>query len=58
MVGRGDGASRQMSRREVWPWQWLYHSLRLPFQPVLVWLPLFATGVLAKEDRTQSSRRK
>jgi uncharacterized membrane protein len=39
-------------------WQWLYHSLRLPFQPVLVWLPLFATGFLMKESADRSSQRR
>lgn len=23
-------------------WQWAYHLLRLPFQPVLIWIALFA----------------
>lgn len=27
----------------VSPWQWLYHLVRLPLQPVLVWLALFAS---------------
>jgi uncharacterized membrane protein len=26
----------------VSPWQWLYHVVRLPLQPLLVWLALFA----------------
>ena len=25
-------------------WQWTYHCIRLPLQPVLVWLALFAGG--------------
>lgn len=40
------------------PWQWLYHGLRLPLQPVLVWLPLFATGIVAKEGARRSLRRR
>lgn len=28
----------------VSPWQWAYDVIRLPFQPVLVWLAIFAGG--------------
>jgi uncharacterized membrane protein len=28
------------------PWQWLYHGLRLPLQPLLAWLPLFAVELV------------
>jgi len=31
-------------------WQWTYHSIRLPLQPVLVWLALFAGGRSAPFD--------
>jgi uncharacterized membrane protein len=27
-------------------WEWIYHLLRLPLQPVLIWLPLFAGRVV------------
>jgi uncharacterized membrane protein len=30
----------------VSPWQWIYHTVRLPLQPVLVWLPLFAGRIV------------
>lgn len=29
------------------PWLWLYHGPRLALQPVLVWIPLFGSGVTA-----------
>ncbi|WP_430442353.1 DoxX family protein [Shinella sp.] len=28
------------------PWQWLYHLVRLPLQPPLVWAALFAGSVI------------
>lgn len=28
-------------------WQWLYHLLRLPLQPVIIWVALFAGGTVA-----------
>lgn len=30
----------------VSPWQWIYHTVRLPLQLVLVWLPLFAGRIV------------
>ncbi|MBD8653007.1 DoxX family protein [Rhizobium sp. CFBP 8752] len=27
-------------------WQWLYHMVRLPLQPVLIWIALFAAGIV------------
>jgi uncharacterized membrane protein len=30
----------------VTPWQWAYHLVRLPLQPVIVWLALFAGEVV------------
>jgi uncharacterized membrane protein len=26
-------------------WQWLYHVVRLPLQPVLIWIALFAAAI-------------
>jgi len=31
----------------VSPWQWLYHLVRLPLQPPLVWVALFSGKVVA-----------
>jgi uncharacterized membrane protein len=31
-----------LSAPDVSPWQWLYHGVRLPLQPFVVWLALFA----------------
>lgn len=28
------------------PWQWLYHVIRLPAQPLVVWLALFAGNIV------------
>lgn len=28
------------------PWQWLYHTIRLPLQPLIIWLALFAGQIL------------
>lgn len=42
----------------VSPWQWLYHGLRLPLQPLLAWLPLFAAGLVWKARRGKSPPRK
>lgn len=30
----------------VSPWQWSYHLIRLPLQPYLVWLALFAGNIV------------
>ncbi|KNY31313.1 DoxX family protein [Agrobacterium genomosp. 3] len=30
----------------VSPWQWSYHLIRLPLQPCLVWLALFAGNIV------------
>jgi len=42
----------------VSPWQWLYHGLRLPLQPILAWLPLFAAGRVWKAERGKAPPRK
>jgi uncharacterized membrane protein len=37
-------------------WQWAYHVVRLPLQPVLIWIALFAGGLATWPLRRQSSR--
>ncbi len=32
-------------------WQWVYHAVRLPLQPVIVWLALFAGNVVGPPFR-------
>ena len=32
-------------------WQWVYHAMRLPLQPVIVWLALFAGNVVGPPFR-------
>lgn len=34
-----------LSLAEVSAWQWTYHVVRMPLQPILVWLALFAGGM-------------
>lgn len=34
-----------LSAAIVSPWQWIYHAIRLPLQPLLVWVALFAADV-------------
>jgi uncharacterized membrane protein len=34
-----------LSAAVVSPWQWIYHAIRLPLQPLLVWVALFAADV-------------
>lgn len=29
------------------PWRWLYHGVRLPLQPAIIWLAAFAGGVVS-----------
>ncbi|MGE6784509.1 DoxX family protein [Ensifer adhaerens] len=31
----------------VSPWPWLYHVVRLPLQPFIVWLAVFAVGIVS-----------
>jgi uncharacterized membrane protein len=38
------------------PTSWWYHGPRLLFQPVLIWAPLFAAGILSWPSRRRSSR--
>ncbi len=38
-------AMDDLTAASVSPWQWLYHAIRLPLQPLLVWVALFAGGV-------------
>jgi uncharacterized membrane protein len=40
-------AMDSLSAASVPPWQWVYHLIRLPLQPLLVWIALFAGGVTA-----------
>jgi uncharacterized membrane protein len=40
----------------VSPWQWLYHGVRLPLQPVIIWLAGFAGGSVSWPfQRSQNS---
>lgn len=41
-----------LSAPAVSPWQWLYHVVRLPMQPLLVWLAVFAGDVVSWPFRT------
>ncbi|MFN7104267.1 MAG: DoxX family protein [Pseudorhizobium sp.] len=43
-----------LNAASVSPWQWLYHGLRLPLQPLLAWLPLFAAGLVWTAGRGKS----
>ncbi|KQX49679.1 MULTISPECIES: hypothetical protein [unclassified Ensifer] len=46
-----------LSAPEVAPWQWLYHAVRLPLQPVVVWVAVFAGGVVTWPLRCNRPRR-
>lgn len=37
-------------------WQWLYHTIRLPLQPLIIWLALFAGQSLPRPRKTAARR--
>ena len=43
-----------LTATNVSPWQWLYHTVRLPLQPVIVWIALFGGGNIQWPFRARS----